>query len=101
MDTNFEATLEVNNMPIPLDPFPEQFIARTVVGAISSLKGVDSIDNLELTLLHGEVRVHVNGTEIEMTHFPNDIVAGTVAGLVSSLKGVEDTENVTITVNAR
>ena len=60
MKESYEATLEVNNAPIELNPFVEKVLARTVVGAVSSLKGAEGIESLELHLEHGDVRLIVN-----------------------------------------
>jgi len=98
MEGNFEAKLEVNNISIDLSPFPEQFVARTIVGAVSSLREAENIESIELSLKGGDVTVIVNGNELDITSFPNDIVASTVVGMVSSLKGVDKIDSVNISV---
>ena len=40
MKGKLEAKLLVNNTPIELTEFPEEFLAKIVVGAVSSLKGL-------------------------------------------------------------
>jgi len=98
MEERFEVELWINNDPIELNAFVEGFLARTVIGAASSLKGVADVQNLELYLESGDVNVIVNGKEIPLTPFPNDIIANTLIGLVSSLKGVDKIEVLKITV---
>ena len=98
MEGKFEARLEANSVPVDLNPFTEQFVARTVAGAVSSLRGAETFDSLELTLREGNVTVVVDGQELDVTSFPNDIIASTIAGMVSPLKGVEATDPVTISV---
>jgi len=98
MEERFESTLWVNNDPIELNDFVEEFLAKTVIGAASSLKGVANIQNLELTLERGVVEVIVNGKDISITGFPNDIIANTLIGLVSSLRGVDKVEVLKINV---
>ena len=98
MEGTYAAKLEINNVSIPLEDFPEQVVARSIAGAVSTLKGTDKIESIELTMLHGEVKLLVNSTEVELTHFPNQIIASLVAGAVSPLKGAEDTDNVSITI---
>jgi len=98
MEGNFEAKLEINNISIDLSPFPEQFVARTIVGAVSSLREAENIESLELHLKQGDVTVIVNGNELDVTSFPNDIVASTVLGMVSSLKGIDKIDSVNISV---
>ena len=53
MEGNLEAKLQVNNVAIELNPFAEAFLARTVAGAVSSLKGAEDVQNLELHLDQG------------------------------------------------
>lgn len=98
MNASYEATLQVNNAYIDLSPFPEQFLARTVAGAVSSLRGAEDIRRLELHLERGDVRILVNGDELPLTPFPNDIIANTLIGLVSSLKGVGEVDSLDVSV---
>jgi len=100
VNASYEATLQVNNEYIDLSPFPEQFLARTVAGAVSSLRGAEDIRSIELYLERGDVRIFANGDELLLTPFPNDIIANTMVGLVSSLKGVDriDSLNISVTV---
>ena len=100
MDNNLRAELEVNKVSIKLNPFAEQFLARTVVGAVSSLKGAENIGDLELYLERGDVKLVVNGNELPVTPFPQEIIANTVTGLVSSLKGVGKIDSLKIAVKA-
>jgi hypothetical protein len=97
---DFKAELTVNNKPIELNPFVEEFLARTVVGAVSSLKGVDHVANLDLRMKERDVSLAVDGHEVPLSPFPNQIVASTLVGLLSALKGVEDIESLNIKVAA-
>jgi hypothetical protein len=101
MDKNLEAKLAVNKVSIKLNPFAEQFLARTVVGAISSLKGAENIRAMELYLARGDVKLVVNGNELPLTPFPKEIITNTMTGLVSSLKGVGKIDSLKITVKAQ
>lgn len=83
------AELRMDGRAIELNSFTEQVVARTVVGAISCLKGAETIDNLELSLKQGDVSVVVNSNELQLAPFPKDIIANIVTGMVSSLKGAE------------
>ena len=96
MEENFEATLWVNNKTAELNPFVGQILAGTVAGALRSLKGVESIQTVELQLHQRTVTVTVNGKELTLTPFPNDIIAGTVTGFISSLKGIDKVESLKI-----
>ena len=101
MEKNLRAKLEINNVSTELNPFVEEFLIRTVVGAVSCLKGVEDIGNLELYLEQGDVKLVVNGNEIPLTPFPRDIIANTIIGLVSSLKGVGKIDSLKINIKAR
>ena len=100
MEANLKAELEINNVSVELNPFVEEFLTRTVVGAVSSLKGAESIRDLELYLEGGDVKLVVNGNELPLTPFPQDIITNTITGLVSSLKGVDKIDNLRVKVGA-
>ena len=100
MEKNLKAELEINNVSVELNPFVEEFLTRTVVGAVSSLKGAESIRDLELYLEGGDVKLVVNGNELPLTPFPRDIIINTITGLVSSLKGVDKIDNLRVKVRA-
>lgn len=101
MNKNLRAELAVNKLSIKLNPFAEQFLARTVVGAVSSLRGTEDVRGLELRLGRGDVELVVNGNELPLTPFPKEILTNTITGLVSSLKGVGKIDSLEITVKTR
>jgi hypothetical protein len=101
MDKTLRADLVVNKISIKLNPFAEQFLTRTVVGAVSSLKGAENVRAMELYLERGDVKLVVNGNELPLTPFPRDIITNTITGLVSSLKGVGKIDSLKISVKAR
>ena len=95
------AELAVNNVPVELNPFVEEFLTRTVVGAVSSLKGTENIRDAELYLGRGDVKLAVNGREIPLTPFPKEIITATMTGLVSSLKGIGKIDSLKIKIRAQ
>jgi len=101
MKKNLKAELEINNVSVELNPFAEGFLARIVVGAVSSLRGAENIRNLELYLEGGDVKLVVNGNEIPLTPFPREVITNTITGLVSSLKGISKIENLKVNVKAK
>jgi len=101
MEKKLGAELTVNNVSVELNPFAEQFLTRTVVGAVSCLKGAENIRDLELYLERGDVKLVVNGNELPLTPFPADIINNTITGLVSSLKGVGKIDSLKINVKAQ
>jgi hypothetical protein len=100
MGKNFRAELVVNKASIKLNPFAEQFLARTVVGAVSSLKGSEDIRDLELHLERGDVKLILNRNDVPLTPFPKEILTNTIIGLVSSLKGIGKIDSLKIDVKA-
>jgi len=101
MKERIKTALWVNDISIELNPFVEQFLARTLSGAVSSLKGAEDIQRLELYLEQGDVRIIVNGSELPLTPFPKDIITNTVIGLLSSLKEVGEISTLHISVEAQ
>lgn len=99
MKENFNTTLYVNRLSIDLNPFIEEFIARTLSGAVSSLKEVADIQRLEFNLEQGDTTIIVNGQELSLTPFPNKIITDTIIGLVSSLKGVAKIDSLNIIID--
>jgi hypothetical protein len=101
MEKNLKAELEINNVSVELNPFAEGFLARTVAGAVSSLRGAENIRDLELYLEGGDVKLVVNGNEIPLTPFPREVITNTITGLVSSLKGISKIESLKVNVKAK
>jgi len=101
MEKNLKAELEINNVSVELNPFVEQFLTRTVVSAVSCLKGAENIQDLELYLEGGDVKLVVNGNELPLTPFPRDIITNTITGLVSSLKGVGKIDSLKVNIKAK
>ncbi len=100
MEKNLRADLAVNNVSIELNPFVEEFLTRTVVGAVSSLKGAENIQELELYVGKGDVTLVVNKNELPLTPFPKNIITNTLTSLVSSLKGVSKVDSLRVNVRA-
>ena len=98
MEGKFTAELWVNQKSIPMNSFVEQFVSKTIVGAVSSLEGGDNIRKLQVNQNKGNVEIKVNGGLIPLTPFPNDIISNTLLGLVSSLKDVEEIDSIDISV---
>ena len=101
MKETIKTALWINDISIELNPFVEQLLARTVSGAVSSLKGAEDIQRLELYLEQSDVRIIVNGSELPITPFPKDIITNTIIGLLSSLKEVDKISSFHISVEAQ
>ena len=98
MKGSYKAKLKVNSISIDMNPFVEEFLARTTVAAVASLKGVEDIKKLETHQKKGNVEITVNGKEVPLTPFPNDIISSTLVGTVSALKGIDYIDSIDISV---
>jgi hypothetical protein len=85
----YEIKLKVNKKGIELSGFPRDFVTRTLAGSATSLRGVDEVESLELSLRFGKVKLSVNEINIELIQFPTLILANTLIGMVKSLNGVD------------
>jgi hypothetical protein len=101
MNESLATMLEVNRASIELNRFAGEFLARTVIGAVSSLKGAEDIRQLQLLLEHGDISIAVNGNEVPLTPFPEEIIINTITGLISSLKGVDKIDSLKIDVKTK
>ncbi len=45
-----ETVLFINGSPVPLNPFTKQFFANTLLGMVSTLKGVEEVRSLEISV---------------------------------------------------
>ena len=100
MEARYKAKLWVNGKQIPMNQFVEEFVSHTMVGAVSSLRGAEAVQKLEIHQKKGNVKIAVNDTEIPLTPFPNDIISNTLLGIVSSLKNVGEIDSVDIEVES-
>ena len=101
MERSYKAMLRVNNKPIEMNRFVEEFLSHATVGAVTSLRGAEDIKSLRIHQKKGNVEITVNGSEIPLTPFPNDIISKTLVGMVSSLKDVEDIDSIDISVEVQ
>jgi hypothetical protein len=86
--------LSVNNIPIDLDYFVEEYIEHIVGGIVASLRDTGDIDNLELTFdSDGQVKLYLNNADVPLKYFPMEIIKSTLEGMVLPLKGVESVIN--------
>jgi hypothetical protein len=85
----YRVSLKVNGQPVELSGFPRDFLAGSLAGGATALRGVDEVDTLKLTLRFGKVKLEVNGAKIDLIQFPNLILANTLIGVLSSLNGIE------------
>ena len=94
-----QVSLSVNDVPIQLDYFVEEYIDHVIGGILASLKDTGEIENMELLIDDGgEVSISLNNNEIPLKYFPNEIIKSTVMGMVSPLKGVKEVNKLKIKI---
>ena len=95
-----QVNLTVNDVPIKLDYFAEEYVDHVVGGIVSSLRGTGEIRDLEMAVDNGgRVRISLNGEDVSLKKFPVLIIKSTLDGMVAPLRGVDgpvDRLNVTI-----
>lgn len=100
MEARYRAKLWVNQKPIPMNRFVEEFLSYTMVGAVSSLRGAETVQKLEIHQKKGNVKINVNDSEIPLTPFPNDIISNALLGIVSSLKDVGKVDSIDVDIES-
>lgn len=94
-----KVNLSVNDVPIKLIPFVQDYIAGIVSGIIGSLRNTGEIRDLKLSLDNeGQIAINLNGADVPLKVFPNDIIKSTILGMVSPLKGVGEVNRLEITI---
>jgi len=93
-----KVSLMVNDAPISLDYFVEDFIDHITGGMIASLDGTGEIKTLELTVDGDKVAVNLNDAEVPVNAFVAKIFRATVEAMVSTLKGVSAVNRVKINI---
>jgi hypothetical protein len=96
-----QISLSVNNFPVNLDYFVENYIDHVAGGIVASLKDTGEIESLELNIDNeGQVTMNLNNADVPLKYFPVEIIRSTILGMVSTLKGVEgEVNSLKITVN--
>ena len=100
MNKTYEAKLTVNYTDIELSDFPQDFLINVAIAAVSTLKGIDEIETLDLIGDSDNTDIVVNGERIQVAQFPNEYVTNTMHGLISTLRGVENIESMEIKIKA-
>ena len=91
-------SLSVNDQPIELDYFVQNFIDHTVGGILSALEGIGVVKSIDLSIEGDEVAINVNDSVVPTNPFVKRIVRNTVLGMLSSLKGVQKIDRVRISI---
>src|SRR3972149_4401357 len=94
-----KVSLSVNDVPIQLIPFVQDYVAGVVRGIVASLRDTGELRDLKLTLDNrGQVAINLNGADVPLKYFPMEIIKSTILGMVSPLKGVGEVERLEITM---
>ncbi|MFC1970389.1 hypothetical protein ACFLV0_00380 [Chloroflexota bacterium] len=95
-----QITLSVNNVPINLDYFVQEYIDHVVGGIVASLNDTREIENLELFIDNeGQVTINLNNADVSLKYFPNEIIKSTIMGMVTKLKGVSEADRLELTIS--
>ena len=93
-----EISLLVNDTPIVIEQFVQDFIYQTISGMLAALRGTGKIKFLAITINNDEIIINLNNDPVPMNPFVSTFIRNTVAGMVSSLKGVSDTRKIKISI---
>lgn len=93
-----KVSLYINDVPVPIEDFVQEFINKVITGMLSVLKGVDEIRRVDLFFDGDEVVINVNDTVVPSNDFINEFVRNTVTGMVTSLKGVDQVDKLEISI---
>jgi hypothetical protein len=93
-----DVRLSVNDQPIELDYFVQNFIDHTLGGILAGLEGVGEIKSMDISIEGDTVTINLNNALLPINLFVSRIIRNTVAGMVSSLKGVADTNKININI---
>ena len=95
-----QISLSVNDVPIELDYFVQEYIDHVVGGIMASLKDTGEIESLQLNIDNeGQVIINLNDADVPLKYFPNDIIKSTILGMVAPLKGVSEVDRLEITIS--
>jgi len=94
-----EVSLYINGEPLQIKEFVQDLIRVVVIGMLSSLKGVEGIKSVNLSIVGDEVGVVVNGAAVPSNAFVQEFLKNTVDGMVASLKDVGKVDKLEIIIN--
>jgi len=94
-----QISLSVNDVPIKLDYFVQEYIDHVVGGIVASLNDTGEIESLELSINNeGRVTINLNSSDVSLKHFPNEMIKSTILGMVSTLKGVGEVNRLQLSI---
>ena len=94
-----QVSLSVNDVPINLECFIEEYLDHVIGGILGSLKDTEEIKSLALSINNeGQVTINLNDADVPIKYFPTEIIKSTILGMVSTLKGVDEIDRLDITI---
>jgi hypothetical protein len=93
-----EVSLIVNDTPIALNDFVQNYIDHVVSAILASLRGTAEIEGIELAIEGDQVSVVLNHAAVHLNPFVTRIIRSTMLGMVSSLKGVSDITRIRVNI---
>ena len=93
-----QVSLSVNDVPVELDYFVQEFIDHVVGGILVGLKGTGEIKTVALSIKGHDVEINLNNAVVPINPFVNEIVGNTIKGMVSPLKGVGEINTLNINI---
>ena len=93
-----QISLLVNDQPIELDYFVQNFIDHTTGGILAGLEGVGEIKSVCIFIEGDKVTINLNDVVLPINPFVSKIIRNTIVGMVSSLKSVGLINKVNITI---
>ena len=93
-----EVSLLVNDIPVVIEQFVQDFIYQTIGGMLAALKGTGEIKFLDIAIDGDEIRINLNNDPVPTNPFVSTFIRNTMVGMVSSLKGVSDTQKIEISI---
>ena len=93
-----QVSLSVNDVPIEIDYFVQEFIDHVMGSIIVSLAGTGEIKSLDVSIEGDKVTINLNDAMVPINPFVNKIIRSTIMGMVSSLKGVSEINRMNISI---
>ena len=84
-----KVSLTVNNKPIPIEDFVQQFIGNVITGMVTELKGPGEVKNIHLSIERDIVDIKLGDASLSINPFVSRLIKNTVLGMVATLKGVD------------